>query len=333
MIILKAIIKFINDFLFALTLISLGFCLLINLDFTNLKLKNFETIFLSMAVFIWVFFILLDLFTTNKEKLAKEFDFEYAQDIFIFKIIKNFKIILTIFIFVITIIVLFDVFEYRNKYIYNYVISEENYFVYISYYFIIIFINFSIYMLGYSIIGEYFQRKFGKPKKLLLIDLILDYIFSIPFIIILCTLYLIFLIAPKKADKLQELLSKISLFGLYLTFKYFTYLNLAVISFEDKRFYQSIIESKKFYIKYMKEFVKIYLDSGLMFASLVLLGFSIISINIKFDLVNLNNLIFYYGLFLFIYILFRLFSEQVMVLILYLNKTGIKDKMLFYYKK
>ena len=101
----------------------------------------------------------------------------------------------------------------------------------LSRFYIYSFICMTIYMLGYLVTGEILQRMFHKAKRNFLLDMIFNYLVAIPFLLILTLLWVIFaLSADKKRDqspsiRIWQSLRSLSLYALFVGFKYYTYIN------------------------------------------------------------------------------------------------------------
>jgi hypothetical protein len=251
------------------------------------------------------------------------------QDIRIIKLLKKNPILIFPYFASIILIVLFLIIEFKNFYILDILkFLPFGLFNLIIYPFALSFICFSFYILGYLTLGEILQRKLSVPRRNILIDLIIDYIYAIPFIIILSFLWIIFIFIKDKEDRnipssVMTALKRFSLYALPVIFKYYTYINLAMIAFEDRKTY-SFKESFNFFVRERAQILGIWFRAGIIAAIPFLLTAILMMWNYKFHFIDEKIPAAIGGIFLLLYFLFGLLSEQISFL-LYFVATRHKE--------
>lgn len=160
--------------------------------------------------------------------------------------------------------------------------------------FVIIFYTFSlicmsIYMIGYLITGEVLQRMFKLQKRNFILDMILNFLYSLPFLLILTFLWVIFaLLANRDNNRSMSIrfwhsLQNFSLYALFEGFKYYTYINLARFSFSDIHTHVYSSESRKLFTENKASFLKIFIRSGVLGGLLFVAWLILYSWNDKFQ--------------------------------------------------
>ncbi|MFW6015540.1 MAG: hypothetical protein ACOCRK_03820 [bacterium] len=243
------------------------------------------------------------------------------QDIKIIKLLKKEPSLGIPYFTSIILIVLFLIIELKNFYILD--ILQFGTFNIGIYFFTLSFICFSFYIVGYLTLGEMLQRKISVPKRSIFIDLILDYIYSIPFIIIISSVWVIFIFIKDKNNRnipssIITGLKRFSVYSLLIIFKYYTYINLAMITFKDKKTY-SFKDSFNFFIKERAQILKIWFRSGIIVAIPFLVSAVLIMWNSKFHFIDKKIPIIIGGIFLLLYFLFGLLSEQISFLLYFIS--------------
>lgn len=278
------------------------------------------------AIVLFIVLLIKDFDGTLAKRSFKILNY-YNQDFFFLKFIRKHPAYIIPFFLSLLLIVLYFLNEIFFHTVYN-LFKFDLVINIILYVYLNIFITISIYMLGYLTIGEIFQRKYSKPKRLFIVDIIIDYICAIPFIIILTLFFLIFLLLSQTGKKSKEGSFNINLqsFSVYLIFlisKYFTYLNLASIAYEDERFITSIKKTVTIFKENIKDIVMIFAKNGMIFLYPIFISLLLFvwSPSLK---INTDFLLMFIGFLFGIFFLYRMFSEQIILLIYYVN--NIKNK-------
>lgn len=196
------------------------------------------------------------------------------------------------------------------------------------------FICISIYMLGYLLTGEILQRMFGQAKRHIIIEMVWNYIYAIPFLLILSLLWVIFALFTSR-DKVQNMsiriwhsLKNLSLYALYEGFKYYAYINLAKISFSDRAMSVYSKESRSLFSKNKIQLLKIYFRAGAIMSLFLIIGLIFFSWNIKFhflEFLDQNTKVGIYLWFVVSTLLMKLFSEQLAILFYYVKTYHPED--------
>lgn len=186
----------------------------------------------------------------------------------------------------------------------------------------------TIYMTGYFVTGEMLQRMFGMAKRNILIDILFDYFYAIPFFLILTLLWVIFVLLGGKRQnegasiRIWPSLRSFSLYALFKGFQYYTYINLARISFSDIGVNVNSKEAKSLFAENKKQLLRIFLRAGAYLGLALFFGIAIVGWNsvlgfLRFlDSVNYFPLVAFVLFFLF---LIALFSEQLAILFYYIK--------------
>lgn len=280
----------------------------------------------------------------NKSPYLSQVTKPWEQDIKVFKILKKNFLLGIPYLISLFLIVAFLIFEFKHFFILSLVKNLIKPFFILHliktpifgtigliffYPYVLSFICFSFYVLGYLVLGELLQRKLSLAKRNILVDLGIDYIRAIPFTAILSLVWIIFLFTKDKEDRnlptsFLNALRRFSLYGLFIIIKYYTYINLAIIAFEDKRITISFRESFDFFRKERINMLLIWVKSGFIFGIAFLISSILMMWNEKFNFMDRKILMIPSG-FLFLFaIIFGLFSEQLSFL-LYFIKTRHKE--------
>lgn len=338
--ILKIILVFLNTvFVF---FIALGMLL-------NPSMNTDKTFFIfgilgAVASILLIIFYLVSLIKdpqTFMKKNAENFFNNFRQDFFFLKFCVKHPLYIIPYIFSLLFIAVFFINEIVNKTVWG-LLPFDGIANIILYVYACLFITISIYMCGYLFIGEVFQRKYSKPKRLFIIDLVIDYIFAVPFIIILTIFFLLFLLLSQSGKKKKDggvdfNFRSFPVYIVCLIAKYFTYLNLASIAYEDERFITSIKKTFNFFKENAKDLLLIFAKNGMIFLYPVFIGLNLFVWDFVF-MIDPNIIYLIIGAIFGMFFLYRLFSEQIILLIFYVtkikNNEEIKDfEGLFQHKK
>ena len=159
------------------------------------------------------------------------------------------------------------------------------------------------------------QRKFLERKNLFIIDMFKNYLFSIPFLLILTILSVIFFLIPDKKESNRNAVA-----GLVLiigALKHFTYINLTRVALDDQRI--SLREAYTDFSENKINYFNIWMFSGTLLGIPLMITATLAMINTKFLFVNPDVLWLLPALFIVLLILFSLLTEQIRHLFLYLK--------------
>lgn len=248
------------------------------------------------------------------------------QDLSVISFIKTRPVFLVPFLISTLLIFAFWVFEFgtfiiadRIERIFDFYLLGVSLYVYT-----LSFISFSIYILGYLATGELLQRAVSKAKRGFMADLLIGYLTAIPFVAVLSLLWIILLFISDEQRR-RPLPSKVSglvqtvWYMLFVGFKYYTYINLAMISFGDAQLRPSMGSAYEFFKKERANLFWIWFRSGLLVAMAFFFGFSIFMLNEKFHFMNEAIAVLIGLLSLIVPIFFGLFSEQISFLLYYIK--------------
>lgn len=190
------------------------------------------------------------------------------------------------------------------------------------------FICMSIYMTGYFVTGEILQRMFGMAKRNILIDVVFNYFYAIPFLLILTFLWVFFvLVGPRKENESISLeiwpsLRSLSLYALFRGFQYYTYINLAKISFGDVGVNVLSKEARSLFIENKNQLLRIFVRAGAFFGLAIIIASAILGWNSVLGFLRFlesDNYLPVVTIFLFLLFLLALFSEQLAILFYYIK--------------
>jgi|SRR3989344_238677 len=193
--------------------------------------------------------------------------------------------------------------------------GDLNFWGYVAIIFIIMYIMWSIYFIGFLWLGERMQSKFLERKNLFIIDMFKNYLFSIPFLLILTILSVIFFLIPDKKESNRNAVA-----GLVLiigALKHFTYINLTRVALDDQRI--SLREAYTDFSENKINYFNIWMFSGTLLGIPLMITATLAMINTKFLFVNPDVLWLLPALFIVLLILFSLLTEQIRHLFLYLK--------------
>lgn len=211
------------------------------------------------------------------------------------------------------------------------------------------FIALTILFIPYFILAEMFQRKIkGKVSENMLISILKDYFFSIPYLLILSFSFVIFAMFSRKNANDSFFLDLVQTSFLYLTLSaisYWVYYSIAKIAYDEKRSFFPERNPIKFYKENFKEISSIWISSGYYFAFPVIFCFIIAGIVFlfqSFSFISLylaEELYIFIGVYLgipsFIILLFGiLLSSQLSTLNFYIKKSeSFSEDFVLNYKK
>jgi hypothetical protein len=227
------------------------------------------------------------------------------------------KIISFLFIFQFICISLISLMEYMTKFIYSFFKNDDiemiDTFLYISF---LIFIAFSIYSINYSILCEIIQRKNKLANRHFIVDVLIDYIFTIPFCLIYAFLGAIYILFRNNRFG--------SFFGESINdLKHITYIGLVFIAIEDYNYISAIKKSNKFYSTHFDTINKIDDNLDLFIFSLFFLITTVFLYNLHFNFINISLSIHIFCTVLYITIIYDISSKQLETLNIYLKNKGL----------
>lgn len=335
----KTIVIFLLYFLLLLAL-GIGMIFTYQKDFDlNLLIGGLALLF-GAAFFFWgIVKITIERFT-DPQKFAREqpqrywkmiegFHFMFIQDVTAIYIASKKLTLLLPFIASIFAIGVFTVFVLKANLISTILSifpSNTPFFVtFFSLFYVYSFICMSIYMLGYLLTGEVLQRMFKKAKKNLLSDMAFDYVIALPFLLILTLLWVIFaLTATRRREASLSItiwnsLKNLSFYALFEGFKYYTYINLARISFSDKAVGVHSKEARTLFSKNKIQLLKIFIRRGALLGIPLVIWMIVVSWNNKFLFLD-QSIVSSIGIWLVVsMLLLMLFSEQLAILFYYVK--------------
>ena len=203
-----------------------------------------------------------------------------------------------------------------------------SYLKFLGTFYIFNFVCMTIYMTGYFMTGEILQRMFGREKRNMLVDVLFNYFYGIPFFLILTLLWVIFvLLGGRQKNKRVSLnlwhsFRSLSLYALFKGFQYYTYINLARISFSDVGVKIHSREASSLFTENKKQLLRIFIRAGAHLGLAILFGIAIIGWNSVFGFLNFLNSLNYFPLVVFVLFflfLIALYSEQLAILFYYIE--------------
>lgn len=314
---LKCIIVVVNDILFAISIISLGLWVYLNNNKADYGIEYFKNIMFA-AFMIGIGLVAAYHLRNNFKRpkyLIRKYDKEYGVDIQTYKVLRmNIPVFLS-FLLSILLIIAFVWTEYKYEYSRSYLLTLgiDQYYLYL---FSVIMIIFAIYGLGYSIIGELLQSKYGKRKRLIVIDLIIDITFLFPFIVTLSILSLIFIVVNNK--KISNVI-----YRYLVSIKYLMYFAMAAIAYEDVKYAVALKKSdlKDKSNRYMMNYIET--RKGSILFNVVFINVSFLLYNLKYRLIPMSKEIYIFAVTVIIYSIYCLLCEQVIIYKHYLNGKNI----------
>lgn len=192
------------------------------------------------------------------------------------------------------------------------------------YVFVLSFVCTSLFIMGYLILAEIMQRRQQKARHYMLVDMVINYFYAIPFIIILSIFFIIFVFIGNKENQstpssIGDAFRSFSVYALLIVLKYYTYINLAIIACEDHHQSIPFRTSFEFFDKERKSLFFIWCQSGLVFVFASALIFVSIPWIEFFGGSSMWTLIAYI-IALFLWILWGLMVEQISFLRYFLEK-------------
>jgi len=200
--------------------------------------------------------------------------------------------------------------------------------VYFCYSFIIL----SILVIPFLILGEIYQKKFKKTSTNIFFQVIIDYVYAIPLLVIWSFLWIIFMLTTRKNKNQINTIKSFSILAIISTFSFWSYYSLAMIAFDDVR---KIFPEKnpiKFFRNKGKKFLAIWVHSGFYFAipfGIYILLFFINIILASFSLIPQETIKFlfeyttlYFGIPSIIFCIFgNIISSQLNLLNYYIKES------------
>lgn len=247
-------------------------------------------------------------------KSVQDFSFSsfFAEDIRLLSFIRKMPSIIWPFILFLMATVSFLIVEIKYLFVFKLFLSGPIWMIVVYFYFLV-FMVISFFMLSYMAVGEILQRKFSKAKHHFAIDMLLDYIVAIPFIALFSFVFILFLF--RKREKRENLVlyytKTIGWFAGIIALKYFIYLNLAMIAFEDRFKWVNVKEALQLLKQEAGAFYKIFINSGLILATIAFNALMLTIWNEHFQIVSQQKLMLSAGVLLLAAFLFGLFIEQI----------------------
>ncbi|HOF34858.1 MAG TPA: hypothetical protein PK624_12815 [Spirochaetota bacterium] len=315
---LKCIVVTVNDTLFAISIISLGLWLYLNNNKSDYGIDYFKNNIFAVIVIGSGLVAAYNLRKNFKrpKSLIRKYNKEYEVDIQTYKVLRMNIPVLFSFLLSIFLIIAFACTEYKNEYTRSYLLKLgiDQYYLYL---FSVILIIFTIYGLGYSIIGELLQSKYGKRRRLIIFDLIIDIAFLFPFVAALSILSLIFIVVKNK--NVSYVICKY-----IISIKYLMYFTMAAIAYEDVKFAVALKKSdlKDKSNRYMMNYIET--NKGSILLNVVLLNVSFLLYNLKYNIIPMSKEIYIFAVTIIIYSIYCLLCEQIIIYKHYLNSRNIE---------
>ena len=183
-------------------------------------------------------------------------------------------------------------------------------------------------MTGYFVTGEILQRMFGMAKRNIAIDVLFNYFYAIPFFLILTFLWVIFVLLGDRRNndgvsiRIWASLRSLSLYALFKGFQYYTYINLARISFSDISVNVHSKEARSLFTENKKQLLRIFSRAGAYLGLAVAFGIAAVGWNSVIGFSKFLDSVDYFPLVaivLFFLFLIALFSEQLAILFYYIK--------------
>jgi hypothetical protein len=257
----------------------------------------------------------------------------YEQDINALKVFKKNFFLALPYIISIIFIITFLVFEFKTFYILG-VIKNLNLglWIILIYPYLLSFICFSFFILGYLALGEILQRCFHRAKNNFILDMIINYIYAIPFIAILSLVWIIFLFIKDDKNKsipssFMNALRRFSLYGLLILLKYYTFINLAIIAFEDRHRGIPFKESFQYLKSERGNLFFIWFKSGAIIGIPFLIGVGLVAWNEKFNFIDSRIPFAIFGISFVLFFLWGLLSEQLSFLLYFIQSRHKECKI------
>jgi len=299
--------------LIILFIVGIG-CLLLGLQGDDIG-ENFELLFagvlgVGFSVFIGVKMLFTYIkdpknFLLNQEKEDDENkkneivkfinkSVQKERNLFFF-IFKN-PLIWGLYLCSFLLIIIFFYFEFYLK---NYIVLDflnffgfqpSNIIFFIGFtFFFYSFITLSILLIPYLILGELYQKRIKGSSSNIIFQIIIDFIYAVPYLIIWSFLWVIFMLSATKEKNRINTLKSLSILVIISAFSYWTYYSLAKIAFDDKRTLFPAKGPITFYKKNWKGVLSIWVRSGFYFTiplGIYILVFTINIILSSFSLVS-----------------------------------------------
>ena len=259
----------------------------------------------------------------------------YEQDINVLKILRrNFSFAIP-YIISIFCIILFLIFEFRSFFILDIIKNLKlglGLWIILIYLYLLSFICFSFFILGYLALGEILQRHFSRARSNFVVDMVINYIYAIPFIAILSLVWIIFLFLKDDKNKdipssFMNALRRFSLYGLLIILKYYTYINLAIIAFEDRHRNIPFRESFQYLKNERGNLFFIWFRSGAIIGIPFLIGAGLVAWNQKFNFIDSRIPFAIFGISFVLFFLWGLLSEQLSFLLYFIQSRHKECKI------
>lgn len=158
-----------------------------------------------------------------------------------------------------------------------------------SAFFLYSFIILSILLLPFFILAEIYQKRIKGSSSNILYQIMIDFIYATPYLIIWSFLWMIFILTAKKRENRIDTITSFSILAIISAFSYWTYYSLAKIGYDDKRKLFPAKDPISFYNEKGKQILAIWVHSGFYFAipfGIYILVFSINTILGSLSLVS-----------------------------------------------
>lgn len=276
----------------------------------------------------------------EREKARKRLIYLYSQDIIVVSAANKKPILILPFIVSLFLIVAVTIYIFRSKQLFEFITSFNLPFILelLIFLYTLSFIWISIYMVGYLITGEILQRMLSHAKRGFFVDMVINFFYAIPFIIILSLIWTILALVSSKnrptslSIDIGRALRSLTFVALYEAFKYYTYINLARFAFSDAYTGVASYEARELFNQSRRDLWQIFLRAGVLLFYPVFISMTLSFWNIRFHFMNEDILLIVFAVTLGLFMLLRLFSEQLATLFYYIkthhpevsfNKIGI----------
>lgn len=199
------------------------------------------------------------------------------------------------------------------------------------------FIVLSILLIPFLTLAEIYQKKFKENSTNIFLQIIIDFFYAIPYLIILSFFWTIFIIVSSKENK--NTIGNLKPFFIYIIISaltYWTYYSLAKIAYDDKKSLFPAENPIKFYKEKWNDILKIWLFSGFYFAIpfgiLIVVYFLNITLGYLWifsqEIVNIifENISILWITWLIFWVLWNIISSQLNILNYYIKETESLSK-------
>lgn len=219
--------------------------------------------------------------------------------------------------------------RFFNIYQYGYI---SIFLIFFLYWFVIL----SIILMPFLILAEIYQKRIKNTKSNIISQVIIDYIYSIPYLAIWSILWAIFIIVTwlqgKEKDKVKIISQWSWIFLFIKAYSFWLYYSLASIAYDDKRTLFPAQSPIKFYKTNRKNIFQSWLHNTLIFFipfALYILFYMLFMIPVYFRLISSetasilfkNITIYFWGFSMLFFFVWIIISAQLNMLNYYIIKS------------